>query len=164
MKANRQSGFTLIEMVAVIVILAIMAATALPKFANLSGEARYSSLGGLVGGLHSAATLSKAKWVMAQSGSLDTIIFSTGVNVSVIATTTPGSATTTLGYPLGSSLGIEAAMDNLSASYTSGTLGNGDEEWWPTGVTASGLCYVKYQSGTVTIVPANGATAATDCG
>lgn len=39
-----QTGFTLIEMVAVIIILAIVSATALPKFANLTSEARHASI------------------------------------------------------------------------------------------------------------------------
>ena len=150
-------------MVAVIVILAIMAATALPKFINLSGEARYSSVSGLMGGLHSAATMAKAKWVMAQSGNLDYVTFSTGTNVSVINLTTTGSATTTLGYPLGAATGIDAAMDNLATSYSSGTEAAGIVAYWPTGVTTSSTCNVKYQSGTVTITPTTGATAATAC-
>ncbi|MEE9327087.1 MAG: type II secretion system protein, partial [Cocleimonas sp.] len=39
MLKNKQQGFTLIELVMVIVILGILSATALPKFVNLSGEA-----------------------------------------------------------------------------------------------------------------------------
>jgi MSHA pilin protein MshA len=158
-----QSGFTLIEMVAVIIILAIMAATALPKFANLAGEARYSSVNGLVGGLRSAAVLARAKWLAAQSANLDTVDFN-GTGVSVIAVTTVGSQVANMGYPTGNNIGIEAAMDNLSASYTSGAEAGGIIAWWPTGVTTSSLCNAKYQSGTVTVLPLTGATAAVDCG
>lgn len=156
-----QSGFTLIEMVAVIIILAIMAATALPKFTSLTGEARYASISGLQGGLRSAAALAKAKWMAMQSGDIDTVDFN-GASVSVIAFTTGGSSTATLGYPTGNAVGIEAAMDSL-ATYTSGSEDSGAIAWWPNGVVTSGSCYVKYQSGTVTIVPANGATAAAAC-
>lgn len=65
MGANKlaQYGFTLIEMVAVIIILAIMAATALPKFVNLSQEARLSAVQGMAGGLRSAAALAKSQWL-----------------------------------------------------------------------------------------------------
>ncbi|MBS4098971.1 MAG: type II secretion system protein [Sulfuricella sp.] len=161
-----QSGFTLIEMVAVIIILAIMAATALPKFTNLTSEARYASLSGLSGGLRSAAVLARAKWTAAQSANLDSVNFN-GTYVSVIAAATPGSSVNNMGYPQGQTAaggtGIELAMDSLS-TYTSG-LDNGDVAWWPNGVTTSSLCYVKYQSstGVVTTTPATADLAMTNC-
>jgi MSHA pilin protein MshA len=164
MKLNRQSGFTLIEMVAVIIILAIMAATALPKFANLSGEARYSSLNGLVGGLRAAAVLSRSKWLAAQSGNLDTVDFN-GVGVSVIANTTGGSSVANLGFPLGETAagtGIDAAMDSWN-TYASGADGAGGIFYWPTGVATSGNCYVRYVSGLVTISPVTADLAAANC-
>ncbi|GHY14243.1 MSHA biogenesis protein MshA [Vibrio cholerae] len=44
---KRQGGFTLIELVVVIVILGILAVTAAPRFLNLQGDARKASLQGL---------------------------------------------------------------------------------------------------------------------
>ena len=51
---NKQRGFTLIELVIVIVILGILAATALPKFVDLSTEAYQSTADGIGGALSAA--------------------------------------------------------------------------------------------------------------
>ena len=62
MKRNNAKGFTLIELVVVIVILAILAATVLPRFAELSDEAHRASVQGTAGALGSAVALVKAQW------------------------------------------------------------------------------------------------------
>jgi MSHA pilin protein MshA len=60
MRKNIQSGFTLIELVVVIVILGILAATALPKFIDLSSEANTAKLQGIGGAVSSASAINYA--------------------------------------------------------------------------------------------------------
>ena len=63
MSKATQRGFTLIELVVVIVILGILAAFAVPRFINLQGEAREASVNALAGSVRSATALSHAVWL-----------------------------------------------------------------------------------------------------
>lgn len=55
MKEN--AGFSLIELVIVIIILGVLSAAMLPKFTDISSDARIASLNGLKGALKSSSTL-----------------------------------------------------------------------------------------------------------
>lgn len=58
---SQQKGFTLIELVVVIVILGILAATAAPKFIDLTGDAKASVIQGVQGSVNSAVNMVHAK-------------------------------------------------------------------------------------------------------
>jgi MSHA pilin protein MshA len=95
---NQQSGFTLIELIMVIVILGILAAFALPKFADLSGDAKMASLNGLAGSLKSAAAIARSSQ-LAKGATLGTAVDLDGTTVAMVN-----------GYPRANAAGISAAV------------------------------------------------------
>lgn len=133
---KQQSGFTLIELIMVIVILGILAAFALPKFVNLSSDARGATLQGAAGSIKSASAMIHSSW-LAKNNSADTTIDFEG-----------GSVTTVNGYPAAADIaevaGLEAADFDID---TTTTVGQAIIE--PVGIaTGSTTCRVTYTQAT----------------
>ncbi|MGZ9897518.1 type II secretion system protein [Shewanella gaetbuli] len=73
-KINARQGFTLIELVVTIIILAILAVIALPKFINIQQDAHVSNVQGTGGAFASGINLAHVKWAaMGHSGPADNL-------------------------------------------------------------------------------------------
>ena len=73
-----QAGFTLIELVVVIVILGILAAVALPKFIDLTGDANQAAVKGFAGAIGSGNAINFATY-LARRTVTDGSVATTGV-------------------------------------------------------------------------------------
>ena len=61
-KLKKSSGFTLIELVIVVVILGFLAVTAIPKFIDLTDQAKQANIEGMAGGFATGVSLVRAQW------------------------------------------------------------------------------------------------------
>jgi len=84
---NEQKGFTLIELVVVIVIIGILAAVAVPKFIDLSGEARLATTQGVAGALSSSSVTNYAADI-AKGQIQGAALASAAVKTGIVATAT----------------------------------------------------------------------------
>lgn len=172
-KVQAQGGFTLIELIVVIVILGILAATALPKFANLSGDARLASVNAVKGAMSSSAAIIHGK-IMVNPGQVSTAATPNtlpveGVNIEVVNN-----------YPAGTMGGIVAAAGISADDYTAySATENAGAKFKPAttgtqialvpnslvGNANAAKCFVLYTPATTTTAPtlAMGTTTASDC-
>ena len=153
---NQQKGFTLIELVVVIIILGILAVTAAPKFINLQSDARKSTLEGMKGALQGANTLLYSKAAI-QGKEKDP---NTGDVVNV-DTTGDGNADTkaVYGYVKADAAELAKVLEVDSADWTivvpDAAFSTADIIIHPSDLTpaADKKCFVEYSDATQTSLP-----------
>jgi MSHA pilin protein MshA len=137
---HRQSGFTLIELVIVIVVLGILAALAVPRFISLQREARIAVIDSLFNSIRSGANIIYAK--SAAIGESDNAIDS----VDIDGTGPGGLIGTNFGYPQAEQSDLSLLFDNLSLRYnfTGGTaVGGSTVSIRLDGITTCSVTYVS---------------------
>lgn len=120
-----QRGFTLIELVVVIVILGILSAFAVPRFMGLEDQARVAAVNAMAGSLRSGATMAHGVW----EGS--------GTPATITVPGAPAAITITNGYPNNGT--VQYLLQDTSG-FTINPAGN---RFTPNGAKTQN-CWVQY--------------------
>jgi len=146
---KKQAGFTLIELIIVIVILGILAVTAAPKFLNLQGDAHVSTLKGVEGAIDGASSIVYGKSVI--------------LGIQNIEDSTSGAVTTVFGYPAATSAGIGAAMDISTNDFDIDYSGATTAVFSAKGATSAATCSITFTEPTVAGGTAETSSVLTGC-
>lgn len=103
---KRQGGFTLIELVVVIVILGILAVTAAPRFLNLQDDARESALQGLKGAIDGGSGIAFGKAAIESQDGPTGSISAAGKTLNLV-----------YGYPKATKDDLELVVDGLDTDW-----------------------------------------------
>lgn len=130
---TKQQGFTLIELVVVIVILGILAAVAVPRFVNLQSDARTAVLRGMEGSVRGAASLIYAQALAQnQAGATGTVTVE-GQSIALV-----------FGYPTNASIVNAVNVSGSNVTAVAGVAGGAAAQFNVTGVTTQASCRVSY--------------------
>ena len=115
---KRQTGFTLIELIMVIVILGVLAAVAIPKFTNLSADANAAAVQSVAGSLGAAAATNYAIRSAKSTNGVAIPTCAAAVNTLQGNTLPTGSGGTYAISDASSATGATAVAANASSSCT----------------------------------------------
>ena len=152
----RRHGFTLIELVVTISIVAILAAVALPRFISLQTQARTAKMQAIYGGVRSAAGLAHAMAVATNATAAATVPME-GTNITQINA-----------YPTANAAGIVTALQ-LDATNDQVTLSAGGAVAGSTitidinGATVAADCRISYTAALANASPIIALAAVPDC-
>ena len=107
---EKQKGFTLIELIIVIVILGILSAYAIPKYYDFKKQANVAVINGAVGTITTAASLIRSAALIANNSTAP-VTMADGTSVTLDSA---GSS-----YPSVNSTGINASIDQSGLTFTS---------------------------------------------
>ncbi len=108
---NNQKGFTLIEIIVVIVILGIIAVTAIPRYIDMQVEAETAALDGVAGALNSAAAINFAGSLLNKGTPV-----TAGTNCSDIANLLEGGLPN--GYNIQAGTAPNCVVETTGGAYT----------------------------------------------
>lgn len=148
--ANKQGGFTLIELVIVIVILGILAATAAPKFIDIQGDARGATMNAVKASVESATAIIHSKALIAgKTVGAATLSVNGGTNNVDVDDGWPVNTATTWA----NLLDLESTDFSTAVTGTSGS--SAEIVWYPTSLgtltvaqVKAAECYVSYVEST----------------
>ena len=151
-----QKGFTLIELVVVIVILGILAATAAPKFIDLTGDARKSVMEGVQGSINSAVNLAHAKALVSnQTGATGSITIGT-TKYALVYGYPAALASTTDGLGVGSLIELDTGS---AITFTDAS----PSVFQHSGAATPASCQLSYANSTGSETPPVITATLTDC-